>query len=47
MHDQTTVNRGVAPFLGALTLAAMLSGTIAGLLLVPADALQGQVQRLM
>lgn len=38
---------GRAPLLGAGALVAMVAGSAAGLLLVPADALQGQVQRLM
>lgn len=47
MQDQPEIKGGSAPLLGALTLIAMLAGTAAGLLLVPADALQGSVQRLM
>lgn len=38
---------GRAPLLAAGALVAMVAGSAAGLLLVPADALQGQVQRLM
>ena len=38
---------GRAPLLAGGALVAMVAGSAAGLLLVPADALQGQVQRLM
>lgn len=38
---------GRAPLLGTGALVAMVAGSAAGLLLVPADALQGEVQRLM
>ena len=38
---------GRAPLLGTGALVAMVAGSVAGLLLVPADALQGEVQRLM
>jgi len=38
---------GRAPLLGAGALVAMVAGSAAGLMLVPADAAQGQVQRLM
>ncbi|UCG75603.1 MAG: cytochrome c biogenesis protein CcsA [Gemmatimonadota bacterium] len=39
--------RGRAPLLGLVTLIILVAGAMAGLLAVPADALQGEVQRLM
>lgn len=45
--DRATPRFGHAPILGLTTLIVMAAGGVAGLLLVPADALQGEVQRLM
>ncbi len=45
--DPPRPDPGRSRLLGAATLVLVLAGTAAGLFLVPADALQGEVQRLM
>ncbi len=46
-NDLPRPNPGRAKFLGAATLLIIAAGSAAGLFLVPADALQGEVQRLL
>ena len=46
-NDLPRPNPGRAKLLGATTLLIIAAGSAAGLFLVPADALQGEVQRLL
>ena len=47
MSEATRPRRGGPRLLGLAALASLVVGSVVGLFVVPADALQGQVQRLM